>query len=106
MVLKILAFLDPYQGGQLILAGDPQQLGPVVLSKLAHSSGLGQSMLARLINYPSYLRDPEFFQAYNGFNPKLITHLIKNYRSLPEIVHNFSKLFYKSLLVAAVSSKI
>lgn len=98
--------MDPYQGGQLILAGDPQQLGPVVISKLAYSYGLGQSMLARFINYPSYLRDPELFKEFNGFNPKVITHLIKNYRSLPEIVHNFSKLFYKSLLVATVSSKI
>lgn len=30
-------------GGHLVLAGDPQQLGPVLLSPLAGSSGLGES---------------------------------------------------------------
>lgn len=96
--------MDPYRGGQLVLAGDPQQLGPVVMSISANITGLGQSLLARLINYPSYMRDPVVFQEYNGFNPKVITHLIRNYRSLPEIVNCFSKLFYNSLLVATVSS--
>lgn len=60
-------------------------------------------MLSRFINYPSYQRDPNLFPEYNGFNPKVITHLVKNYRSVPEIVHNFNKLFYNSLLEATVS---
>lgn len=88
-----------------MLAGDPKQLGPVVMSLLAKESGLGQSMLARFINYPSYQKNPPIFPEYNGYNPKVITHLILNYRSLPEIVHNYSKLFYNSLLVATVSNK-
>ncbi|VVC46259.1 P-loop containing nucleoside triphosphate hydrolase [Cinara cedri] len=94
-----LSFLDPCQG-QVVLAGDPKQLGPVIMSRLVKTAGLGQSMLARLINFPSYMRDPVCFQEYNGFNPKVITHLVQNYRSLPEIVNNFSKLFYNSFLVA------
>lgn len=89
-----------------MLAGDPKQLGPVLMSNIAKYSGLGQSMLLRFINYPSYLRDPEMFPEHNGYNPKVITHLVKNYRSVPEILHNYSKLFYKSLLVATVSNKI
>lgn len=96
--------MDPYKDGQVILAGDPKQLGPVVMSLLAKKSGLGQSMLNRFINYPSYLRDPNIFPEYNGYNPKVITHLVNNYRSLPEIVNLFSTLFYKSLLVATVSN--
>ncbi|VVC38267.1 Hypothetical protein CINCED_3A020873 [Cinara cedri] len=99
-LLLPLSFLDPRQNGQVVLAGDPKQLGPVVLSKLVNEAGLGQSMLARLVNYPLYLRDPTAFEEFNGFNPKVITHLIQNYRSLPEIVNNFSNLFYNKLLVA------
>jgi len=97
--------LDPYRDGQVILAGDPKQLGPVVMSSLAkYSGGLGLSMLSRFINYPSYLRDTEMFPEYNGYNPKLITHLVQNYRSLPEIMLNYNKLFYESLLVPTVSN--
>lgn len=61
-------------------------------------------MLSRFINYPSYLRDTNFFPEHNGYNPKLITHLIENYRGLPEIVLNYNTLFYKSLLVPTVSN--
>jgi len=99
------AFLDPYRDGQVILAGDPKQLGPVVMSLLAkHSGGLGLSMLYRFINYPSYLRDTDMFPEHNGYNQKLITHLVQNYRSLPEIMLNYNKLFYESLLVSTVSN--
>lgn len=97
------AFLDPYRDGQVVLAGDPKQLGPVITSMLAKISGLGQSMLDRFTNLPSYQRKPRSFPKYNGYNPKIITHLTQNYRSLPEIVHLFSKLFYNSLLVPTVS---
>lgn len=96
--------MDPYKDGQVILAGDPKQLGPVVMSMLSKHSGLGQSMLSRFINYPSYQRDLIIFPDYNGYNPKVITHLINNYRSLPEIVKLFSNLFYKTLLKATVSN--
>lgn len=101
--MDFTAFLDPNQNGQVVLAGDPKQLGPVIMSQLAKMFGLGQSMLSRFINYPSYCKDPNMFPEYSGYNPKVITHLIRNYRSLPEIVHCFSKLFYDSMLVATVS---
>jgi len=97
--------LDPRGGGQVVLAGDPKQLGPVITSSPAKSNGLGLSMLARFINYPSYMRDPNLFPEYNGFNPRVITYLIQNYRSLPEIIHNFSKLYYNSLLEPTVSTR-
>lgn len=95
--------MDLTRDGQVVLAGDPKQLGPVVLSTLSRTYGLGQSMLSRFINYPSYERNPTMFLEHNGYNPKVITHLIQNYRSLPEIVNCYSKLFYNSLLVATVS---
>ncbi|XP_050442332.1 probable RNA helicase armi [Adelges cooleyi] len=99
-ILLPLSFLDPFRDGQVVLAGDPKQLGPVVMSTLAKNSGLGQSMLARFIHYPSYSRDPDLFPDNNGYNPRVITHLIRNYRSLPEIVDVYNKMFYDSLLVA------
>lgn len=102
--MNFTGLLDLYRGGQVVLAGDPKQLGPVVMSTVAKHSGLGQSMIARFINYPLYQRDSDCFSEHNGYNPKVITHLIQNYRSLPEIVHCFSKLYYNSLLIATVSS--
>lgn len=101
-ILLPLSFMDPYRDGQVVLAGDPMQLGPVVMSLLAKNSGLEISMLSRFINYPLYLRNTDIFPEHNGYNPKLITHLIKNYRSLPEIILNYNKLFYKSLLVPTI----
>lgn len=102
--MDFTAFLDPYRDGQVVLAGDPKQLGPVIISLLAKTNGLGQSMLSRFIHYPSYQKDLNVFPEHNGYNPRVITHLIRNYRSLPEIVSSYSKLFYDSLLVATVSS--
>ncbi|XP_025191199.1 probable RNA helicase armi [Melanaphis sacchari] len=103
-ILLPLSFLDPYRDGQVVLAGDPKQLGPVVLSNLASQSGLGLSMLSRFINYPSYLRDTNNFPEHNGYNPKLITCLIQNYRALPEILLNYNTFFYESLLVPTILS--
>jgi len=100
------AFLNPRNDGQVVLAGDPKQLGPVIMSMLAKSYGLGQSLLSRFINYPLYQKDPNLFPEHNGYNPRIITYLIQNYRSLPEIVHCYSKLFYNSSLVPTVSSKL
>lgn len=89
--------------GQIVLAGDPKQLEPVVLSKLAQAYGLGQSMLSRLIDHKPYKQNLLDFPKFNGYNPKVVTYLIQNYRSLPEIVHTFSTLFYNSVLMSTVS---
>ena len=40
--------LDAAKGGQLILCGDPKQLGPVISSDNAKALGLGMSFLERL----------------------------------------------------------
>ena len=42
--------------GQLVLAGDPHQLGPVVLTKGAKYFGYDKSMMQRLIEFPLYVR--------------------------------------------------
>ncbi|KAK2500261.1 hypothetical protein MC885_018589 [Smutsia gigantea] len=55
--------------GQIVLAGDPMQLGPVIKSRLATAYGLSVSMLERLMCRPVYLRDEAAFGACGAYNP-------------------------------------
>ncbi|KAM3673252.1 RNA helicase Mov10l1 [Ammospiza maritima maritima] len=57
--------------GQIILVGDPKQLGPVIKSKLAQSFGLSMSLLERLSSRELYLRDEDAFGACGAYNPLL-----------------------------------
>lgn len=81
------------------------QLNPVVLSQ-ASSLGLSESYLERLINRFPYLKDIDGFPNTHGFDPKLVTKLIYNYRSLSEILHVPNLLFYDGELQSAVSYRI
>lgn len=66
---------DP--GAQLVLAGDPRQLGPVLRSPLAQKHGLGYSLLERLLTFNAlYKKGPD------GYNAQFITKLLRNYRYL------------------------
>lgn len=86
----------------MILSGDTEQLGPVIVSELANNLGLGESLLARLFTYFPYVRDEERHPETNGFDPRLVTKLVCNYRSLPEILQLYSGLFYESTLESMV----
>ncbi|XP_028009872.1 helicase MOV-10 isoform X2 [Eptesicus fuscus] len=78
---------DP--GAQLVLAGDPRQLGPVLRSPLAQKHGLGYSLLERLLTYNAlYKKGPD------GYNPQFITKLLRNYRSHPTILDIPNQLYY------------
>ncbi|XP_058807141.1 putative helicase MOV-10 [Phymastichus coffea] len=79
---------------QIVFAGDPEQLGPVIMSKLAKSI-LGRSILERLMSYNLYQKD-----CNNKYNPKYITKLLQNYRNDPAILHVSNHLFYNSELIA------
>ncbi|XP_053992701.1 probable RNA helicase armi isoform X1 [Hylaeus volcanicus] len=89
--------------GQVILAGDALQLGPVVQSRIAKHFGLDESFLSRLLQHFPYQKDPNGFETQ--YDPRLVTKLIMNYRSLPEILKLPSSLFYDSELIAQISSK-
>ena len=81
---------------QVILAGDPKQLGPVNLSRLAGYFGLDVSFLSRIKNLYPYLQDKDGFK--RGYDPRVITKLRVNYRSLPELIGLANYLFYENEL--------
>ncbi|ETE70921.1 putative helicase Mov10l1, partial [Ophiophagus hannah] len=93
--------------GQIILSGDPMQLGPIIKSKIATLYGLNISLLERLMHRPLYLRDDDIFGPCGSYNPLLITKLVKNYRSHCALLTLPSKLFYhKELEVCADPSVV
>ncbi len=65
---------------QVVLAGDPYQLGPVLSSPIAIEYGMNISLLERLISRPIYERDESQFKEYGAYNPLLVTKLVENYR--------------------------
>uniref|UniRef100_A0A674EXA2 RNA helicase n=1 Tax=Salmo trutta TaxID=8032 RepID=A0A674EXA2_SALTR len=81
--------------GQVVLAGDPKQLGPILRSPLALKHGMGVSLLERLMKDVSlYQKDEE-----NGvFNNCYVTKLLRNYRSHPSILKVPNELFYEEEL--------
>jgi helicase MOV-10 len=57
---------------QLVLAGDPRQLGPILRSVHALRHRLHISLLERLMDLPLYTVP---------YNPACITKLVRNFRS-------------------------
>ncbi|NXX14011.1 SDE3 helicase, partial [Podargus strigoides] len=88
-------------GGQLVLAGDPQQLGPVLRSPLAIEHGLGTSLLERLM-----LHNPLYQRSDGGYDPQFVTKLLWNYRSHEAILRIPNELFYESELKACESMEL
>lgn len=83
--------------GQVIMAGDPEQLGAIIKSPVSKAFGLGISLLERLMKCEHYTWNPETFE--DCYDPLIITKLINNYRSHPKLLTLPSKLFYNEELV-------
>nr|CAD7394869.1 unnamed protein product [Timema cristinae] len=82
-------------GGQLVLAGDPLQLGPVCNSMRAQQ-WLEVSLLERLMSTCElYKRNAE----EDGYDNRFITKLIQNFRSHPDILYLPNELFYDGDLI-------
>jgi superfamily I DNA and/or RNA helicase len=88
VMAPIAALLGP--DGQLVLAGDPKQLGPVVHHVHAREFGLGSSYLDRLMELPLYSRQSPSGQ----YDANVLTKLTINYRSHPTLLEVPNALFY------------
>lgn len=88
--------------GQIILAGDPNQLGPITFSPYASKFGLSTSYLQRVMSMPLYQKN--ILTA--TFNPVLVTQLIYNYRSVPTLLKIYSDIFYDGSLVPMIKPDI
>lgn len=97
-IIAIAGLLDPMDvennkdGGQLVLVGDPKQLGPVLRSPIAINHGLDLSLLERLMNGTNslYRKNPDD----GTYDQKFVTKLLRNYRSHPQILKIPNELFY------------
>ncbi|XP_043249748.1 putative helicase mov-10-B.1 [Colletes gigas] len=84
---------------QIIIAGDPHQLGPVIRCKRIEHL-LGKSLLERLMECEPYKK------VENKYNSRYITKLIRNYRSEEPILHVSNMLFYDNELLCCHDSNI
>ncbi|XP_075709974.1 helicase MOV-10 [Rhinoderma darwinii] len=100
-VTPIAGILDVMKGGQLVLAGDPQQLGPILRSPFAIDHGLGLSLLERLMT-----QNPLYGKSDGSYNPQFVTKLLQNYRSHPDILSVPNELFYDNELQAKADALI
>ncbi|KAM4795733.1 putative helicase MOV-10 [Rhinophrynus dorsalis] len=100
-ILDVMDTKNNMNGGQLVLAGDQQQLGPVLRSPVAIQYGLGMSLLERLMK-----SNPLYSKGDDGFNSQFVTKLLRNYRSHPDILKIPNELFYDNELQASADEMI
>ncbi|XP_045199389.2 putative helicase mov-10-B.1 [Mercenaria mercenaria] len=91
-IVPITGLLDSrtQQCGQLVIAGDPKQLGPILRSPFSLNYGLDKSILERLMtDIPEYKR-----AEMSGYDAHYLTKLVRNYRSHDAILKVPRELFY------------
>ncbi|KAL6112550.1 mov10 [Pungitius sinensis] len=93
-VIAIAGLLSA-ENGQLVLAGDPKQLGPILRSPFAQQHGLELSLLERLMKRnPLYQKSTES----GHFDTRFVSKLLRNYRSHASILKIPNELFYENEL--------
>ncbi|XP_044071008.1 putative helicase mov-10-B.1 isoform X2 [Siniperca chuatsi] len=93
-VIAIAGLLSA-ETGQLVLAGDPKQLGPILRSPFALQYGLGLSLLERLMRHNAlYQKSTDS----GHFDTRFVTKLLRNYRSHVAILKIPNELFYENEL--------
>ncbi|MEE6512435.1 hypothetical protein FKM82_019425 [Ascaphus truei] len=92
-ILDVMDLKTNKDGGQLVLAGDPKQLGPVLRSPVAIEHGLEISLLERLMT-----QNPLYQKNSGTYNSQFVTKLLMNYRSHPDILTIPNELFYDNEL--------
>ena len=94
-VAGLLNIKNP-NGGQLVLAGDPKQLGPILRSPISIKNGLDVSLLERLMETCDVYKKRATMPP--SFDSRVVTKLVQNYRSHPDILKLPNKLFYDNEL--------
>ncbi|XP_028308972.1 putative helicase mov-10-B.1 isoform X2 [Gouania willdenowi] len=89
-LIALAGLLCPMKG-QVVLAGDPNQLGPIVRSHLAKKNGMEVSLLERLM---------KLYTKKKMLKKSFYTKLQFNYRSHPSILQIPNQLFYRGALFA------
>ncbi|XP_052790307.1 putative helicase mov-10-B.1 [Mya arenaria] len=99
-LVPISGLLDPWDRAgcsQLVIAGDPKQLGPILRAPIAIFAGLDVSFMERIMrDIEEYKRGED--RAYDN---QYITKLVRNYRSHDDIINVPRALFYDGELIAA-----
>ncbi|KAM3872362.1 putative helicase mov-10-B.1 [Diretmus argenteus] len=104
-IIPLSGLLNP-ETGQVVLAGDPKQLGPIIHSCLADKYGMGVSLLERLMSdVPLYKKKMKKDKG-ERFNKRFITKLLKKYRSHPDILKIPNDLFYEGELQFCADEKM
>lgn len=88
---------------QIVLAGDPQQLGPSSVSMVGKYWKTDISMLERLLSSNECYSQSQGLHG-NAYDPRFVTKLKINYRALPSILHLYNKLFYNSELQSTIEA--
>ncbi|CAL1606225.1 unnamed protein product [Knipowitschia caucasica] len=87
-IVPLAGLLNP-AAGQLVLAGDAKQLGPIIRSPFALKFGMELSLLERLMTHCSLYQKTD-----DMFDNCYVTKLLRNYRSHPAILEIPNELFY------------
>lgn len=99
-----VGFAAGCEEAQVVLAGDPFQLGPVLRSDIAEEFGLQTSFLERLTTCKLYERNEDLFE--HCYNPLVVTKLVNNYRSHKDLLHLSSSMFYNRELIPCAGKKV
>eukprot|EP00090_Calanus_glacialis_P008453 TRINITY_DN16803_c0_g1_i1.p1 TRINITY_DN16803_c0_g1~~TRINITY_DN16803_c0_g1_i1.p1 ORF type:complete len:987 (-),score=378.79 TRINITY_DN16803_c0_g1_i1:278-3136(-) len=83
--------------GQVVMAGDPKQLGPVIRSSVGVKHGLNISLLERLMAMELYSKE---------YDKRCITKLVKNFRSHKELLTIPKALYYDNELDACADERM
>ena len=88
----------------MVLAGDPQQLGPVLMNDMAINEFMKISLLERMMGTTVYERNEVEFPE-TKYNPAVLTKLVRSYRAHPHLLKVPSELFYNDELVSCAGQE-
>lgn len=95
-LIPLSGLLSLSKTSQVVLVGDPKQLGPVIRSTRGVRHGLNISLLERLMSLSLYSR--RMINGTESYDSRYLTKLVRNFRSHPGLLEVPSRLFYEGEL--------